>query len=761
MGSVSWHTSAIVLALAVVACCADEDESLPALEDVAVPLVGPGEDTIVSTDLFASVSECDVYHRGVLLDLGSRAMGGRYGYGIFPGGESRDVIADGATWARVDSRMLSIQFFQPEEQKVFVQARMRGLGSSRATVRLDGKAIEGIRFGRESIDIVTTSITEEPLSEGNHVVSFQFYGGKRDEPKAEIDWVRVGVPDNDPTTFAAPTVRDLAVSATVGGRPHRAIALRGPGRVRCAFAALDGMRLQTTIGYAGPGQGESRIHLIEPGKPPYLLHATKLGGEGKEAESVDLPLEGHAGRIVAVELVAEKTTPGGRILFGDPTLRIRAPGVPSRSAAKVVIVLVFTGADVDQLPPYQQQPTMPNLTTLAEQAVAFLNHRAPTSVSAGSMASLLTGLSPASHKVSDTGARLSTRFPTIGTIARDGRVATSMFTGNPTTFEAFGFAHGWDRYGEFTPVSGTSARAPLREAAAWVEERLEKEADRPLMVVIHARGGHPPWAVTAEQTKDLPPKEYAGDVNSRRGGQFLATERFRKGGHPRINAEDRVRIAAFAKLALEEEDALLGNLIALLREQEIWDSTMLIITSDVAMGGGSRIPFGDGEELGEDVLHLPLIVRFPGQRFGGSRVNVPTNATDIAKTVLAALRLDPPDTMAGRDLLEVAAHPGRFGTVPQFALREAQYSTRWGDWLLTGTSPKGPQFCTPGAATTCAIDESWQSPFFASWMWRMTYARIRDDESLLPVPSREPATLDPDTVAALMVWGNLEPKSGK
>ena len=766
MGAVRWDRAvALGLVLAAVGCCQEGDDTLPELpaDSAALPLPTDTDDTMMAVDLFESVAECDIYHRGVLLDLGSRAMQGRYGNNVFPAAEVRDLVREGATWARVESRNLSVSFNQLEQERVFVEARIRGLGSGQATVRIDGKVVGGLRFPRDNIEVLSTSTTEEPLSVGRHVVSLNFHRSKRDAPKAEIDWIRIGIPDNDPTTYGAPTLRDLAVDAAVGGRPRKALALRGPGRVRCAFTAREDMRLQTTIGYTGPGEGEARIQLIEPGKPAYLLHETKLGGEGKSADVVDLQLEGHAGEIVALDLVATKTSPGGRILFGDPALRVRRPDVPSRPKAKVVVLLVLTGASPGDLPPYEEISTMPAMTSLAAESVVFQRHRAPTSVTAGSMASLLTGLSPAAHKVADTGARLPVRFPTIGTIARDGRVATSMFTGNPTTFEAFGFARGWDRYAVLTPVSGTSAQAPLREATAWVDARLKEDEERPLLVVVHARGGHPPWAVTAEETKDLPPAEYAGNINSRRGGQVLEKERLRRYGRTRLTAEDRVRIHAFASLGLAAEDALIGRLVDVLREHEVWDSTMLVVTSDVAAGGGERVPFGDGEPLGEDVLDVPLVIRFPQHRFSGTRVQIPTSTMDVTRTVLAAMELEPSDPMQGRDLLEVAAHPGRFGTAPQFALWEGSYSTRWGDWILAGKSPRTPTFCTVVAPSIdCREDSTDQEPFFASWMWRMTYRHLRASEAALhPTPSREPATLDPDTVAALTVWGNMEPKSPK
>jgi hypothetical protein len=135
---------------------------------------------------------------------------------------------------------------------------------------------------------------------------------------------------------------------------------------------------------------------------------------------------------------------------------------------------------------------------------------------------------------------------------------------------------------------------------------------------------------------------------------------------------------------------------------------------------------------------------------------------DVARTVLASMGLDPPDEMEGRDLLEMAAHPDRFGQEPQFAVTGPTYATRWGNWLLSGTPPRSPKFCELLPGQECSEDISAQEPFFASWAWRMTLDHVRSSEtSLHPAPTREPATLDPDTTAALTVWGSLEPEPSK
>ncbi|HQK16943.1 MAG TPA: sulfatase-like hydrolase/transferase [Polyangiaceae bacterium] len=752
--------------LAVTGCClplsSSESTDSPAHSSSSSPPAPEASGMIVSEDLLASVARCDVYHRGAVIDMGSSLSHGRFDYSFDQPASVQDVQRDGATWGRIKGGVVSLRFEQLEDEPVFVETRIRGLDARAATVRIDGKAVGTLRFAREETQVVSTATSSEPLSAGQHLVSFQFHRSRKDKPVVEMDWIRIGLPDQDPTTYAAPTLRDLATDTMVGERPYRALALRAPGRVRCAIAATDTMRLQAMLGYAGAGEGEARIEIVEPGKPSVLLHAAKVGGEGHRTEGLDIPLEGLAGRIVALDLVAASTAPGGKVLFGEPMLRIRDPRIADRPDTKVVVLVVFTGANRTHLPGYATVETMPALSSVVEESVVFHQHRAPSTVAAGSMASLLTGYSPAVHKVTDSATRMPDRVSMLSAMGRDRRVATAMFTANPSTFEAFGFNQGWSHYRDFSPVSGASRATPLREAMAWLDNLLKKDKDRKIFLVVHARGGHPPWVGSDDDFKDLPPKEYVGPLTGRRGGQVLAKERNRRYGRAPMTAEDRVRVDAFVRLALRAEDAQLGQLVELLRQHRVWSSTLFMVTSDIAMGGDGRVPFGDGEPMGEDVLEIPLIVRFPGHRFGGSAVHVPTTAMDVARTTLQSLGLEPPEAMEGRDLFEIAAHPGRFAQAPQFSMTGAVYSTRWGNWLLTGVPPRAPKFCEVQPGLECTEDMAARESFFASWMWRLTFDHRQASERVFtPSAIREPATLDPDTVAALTVWGSLEPEPTK
>jgi hypothetical protein len=270
-------------------------------------------------------------------------------------------------------------------------------------------------------------------------------------------------------------------------------------------------------------------------------------------------------------------------------------------------------------------------------------------------------------------------------------------------------------------------------------------------VLVHARGGHPPWDVTPAEAAKLPPIDYSGQMEPRRGGQVIGRAR---GKHSRfrLSEADRTRMWAIYEQALAGQDRALGALVEALRKIDLWNDTLLIVTGDVPMNAEGRAPFGEGEDLSEPMLALPLMVHFPGNAHAGEKVAIPTQVSDLSRTALAALGLPIPEGIGGVDLFSTASSAMPPGGRPLYATLGSRYSMRWGDLVLFGVPGKPPQLCDLVSDPSCETDRHEKMPRAAQALWRATY----DAELALRARrlAREPATVDPDTAAALQVWGD-------
>lgn len=705
-------------------------------------------------EIASALSMCDVEHRGLLLDAGEEALVGRSGWDLAP--PQGVVVAEhgGATWARVSQRTLPLTFVLPESTRLFVSARALGKAARSASVYLDDQPLGTLTFSRAAPKVVSTGTTTLPADAGLHTVTLRFTGRARDdEAFADLDWIRIGVPDDSTVTFGALTTRDLVVpNAALSGVPHRAVALRAPGSLRCALRPAASSVLEVAVGMSSPGEGAVALAVTRDGQKPEIIAQEKITG-GEKAVWTDLraSLAPFAGQVVTLSLVAERAPKGGRLLFGDPRI-VDTSKAPSPSpAARAVVIVALNGVERTDLPPWSQASpeTLPALHDLAANGTVFTAHRAPSTVVATVMASLVTGLSPAAHTLTDPAMRVPETVTTMAEVARDAAVRTGMFTGVPYTFKPFGFAQGWEKVFEHAPTSGDAATMPLDSAAAWVTEMTREDANARILALVHARGGHPPWHVTPKELSTLQPTDYSGPIEPRRAAQTIAKAR-KKRNRDVLSQTDRDRIRALQMMALAGQDRAIGNLVTALRTAGLWDSTLFVVTGDVASGSSMNALFGDGLPLAEPLLGLPLYVHFPGGQHAGVKVDEPTDVVDVTRTALAVLGLDP-GKRGGRDLLQLASGVSFGPSQPQIATLDTTYSARWGSLVLTGRSGAPPFLCDLSLDPTCAVNRREQMPASVHALFRRIVAAERAARP--GAEQRELAAVDAETAALLKVWG--------
>jgi hypothetical protein len=301
----------------------------------------------------------------------------------------------------------------------------------------------------------------------------------------------------------------------------------------------------------------------------------------------------------------------------------------------------------------------------------------------------------------------------------------------------------------YSPVEGAPAVAPITEATRWTVDHM-KSVDARALVVVHARGGHPPWDVTINESAKLPPSEYSGPMEARRAGELIARARARHSRF-RLSENDRTRMWAIYEAALAGQDRALGQFVEALKKANLWDETLFVVTGDVSTGADSRAPFGDGEELAEPLLRVPLWVHFPGSALAGKRVTSPTAVTDVARSVLDALQLPSPDGFEGLDLFAIGSGAALPAGRPAFATLGSRYALRLGDMALSGTAGKTPTLCELSSDPNCEVDRFERMPRTGAFLFRLAFdAEMAAEKHRHP---REPATVDANTAAALQVWG--------
>jgi hypothetical protein len=710
-------------------------------------------------DLVNELAHCEVEHQGRLLDFGGTQPPAR-GFAAAQADAPPSIDRAGDSFERLFLRETLLDFWLDEPAEgLTVAVRVHSMLARSLYVAIDEKRLGAQKLTIGETRTISFASLSGSLARGRHRLSLRFTGAPRasKEPIADLDWVRVGPPLGSGESYAAPTLNDIVSDVVLDQVPKRSIVLRAPSVVRCFLRPAPDAKLKLGLGFWGAGRGTAEIALVSDEKPPRVLSTRKIsGGDGGSFTPVSLDLAPAAGEVVGLELRAVEGTRGGRVVFGDPIITRGSAQLPQTPAARTVVLVVLSSVDRGRLPPWGPTAAMPALADLAKHAVVFSAHRAPSGVAAASFASLLSGVSPAVHGIQRPGDKLRAKVATLAETLKEAGGRTALFSGVPTSFAPFGFTSGFDTFEALSPVADLPASEPLTRAQSFLEQELSGGGSSPHLVVVLLRGGHPPWDLTREEAALLKPPEYSGILDPRRGGIVLGALRDRaKKSARRIGEDDWVRLRSLHDAALAKQDTALAKLVAMLKAKGAWSDTLLIVTSDVGLGAGPEIPFDPSAPLTEDHLLLPLLVRFPGDALGGREVTLPTSAVDVATTVLKALRLElPPD--ARGDLFERGSGVASLRGDIDVASAGTDYSARLGGWLLRGTVGRTPRLCASEIDPACINDALDQRPDAARALWLLTFERtLAEARAAARLGPRERAELDPETLAALTVWGDV------
>ncbi|HEV8244677.1 MAG TPA: sulfatase-like hydrolase/transferase, partial [Polyangiaceae bacterium] len=536
-----------------------------------------------------------------------------------------------------------------------------------------------MRLNEDELRVIALPTFKEPLEAGRHRITLRFARPPRNNraPLAELDWIRIGGKDDPPGSYAAPTLTDIVSDVVLTQTPRRSFVLRASSTLHCFLRPSPDAKLKLWLGFWGAGSGVAAVTVVRDSGPPMTLQTRRLtGGDAAIWTPLELDLGEYSSEIIGLELTALEATRGGRVAFGDPVIVRSSAAVPEPPLARTAIMIVLGAVDRSLLPPWAATGQMTALGELARTAVAFSQYRAPTTLVPGVLATLLTGLPPRAHQLEQVSDRLAPGLRTLQRIVKEASGRTAMFSSVPTSFAPFGFDAGWDVFESFSPVSDQAAGEPFFRAARWLESELDNDAAGRRLVLIHARGGHPPWDISREEAQALKPPDYTGALDPRRGGIVLGGLRARNRRNVRrLTDDDWVRLRALVEASLVKQDQGIARLITVLKAKNAWDSALVIVVGDVAPPSAPELPYDPAGTLNEDRLAVPLLVKFPGGLLAGKEVNVGSCASDLPVTVLSALGLRAPNGMAGMDLFDraqgrteltgdaqVATLPGRYAT---------------------------------------------------------------------------------------------------
>jgi choline-sulfatase len=301
----------------------------------------------------------------------------------------------------------------------------------------------------------------------------------------------------------------------------------------------------------------------------------------------------------------------------------------------------------------------PALDLLAEQGIRFTQAFTPSPITNSSHTSIMTGLLPSSHGVSDFGVPLAAKYPTLAELLTKGGYTTAAFIGAvilDSKILAPGLDRGFEFYDNFPEHTTTKSRwGRLERRGMEVEERAESWLN------THSAGEHFVWLHFYDPHDPYEPPPPYSEIY-----------------------KDRLYDGEIAYA-----DSALGRFLAYLKKRGWYEGAMIVVVGDHGEGLGEHHEDTHGIFLYDSTTHVPLIVKLPDEREAGRTVEAEVQTTDIMPTILSLLGVAAPANLDG-DSLE----PFLTGVAaaPRTVFGETEYPLRFGWAPLRSIRTEGFKF---------------------------------------------------------------------
>lgn len=293
---------------------------------------------------------------------------------------------------------------------------------------------------------------------------------------------------------------------------------------------------------------------------------------------------------------------------------------PPVAVPRVILISIDT-CRADRLSCYGYRTyTTPYLDALAEESLLFTHALAPSPLTRPSHATMLTGANPPYHGVHANGFSWlgKSNFTLPERLAQHG-YPTAAIVSTFVMDSQFQLDQGFDTYDDdFDPPT---AEIPFPErtgdqatqlACQWLTEHQKG----PFFLFLHYYDPHDPYEPPEPFDSQFPNDPYVGEI-------------------------------AFT-------DHCIGRVIERLKSLDLYDSTLLIVTSDHGESMGEHGELTHAFFIYQSVIHVPLIVK-PARQIAGCRVDQVVGLVDIAPTILNHFDLPLTRDLVGIDLLSFLA----------------------------------------------------------------------------------------------------------
>jgi arylsulfatase A-like enzyme/Tfp pilus assembly protein PilF len=357
----------------------------------------------------------------------------------------------------------------------------------------------------------------------------------------------------------------------------------------------------------------------------------------------------------------------------------------------------------------------PALDQLAAQGIRFTQAFTPSPITNSSHASILTGLLPGSHGVSDFGVPLVAGHTTLAQLLQKRNYRTAAFIGAvilDSKTLAPGFERGFDFYDNFPAQTESKSRWGRierrgMEVVQHAETWLSAHSAGPHFVWLHLYDPHDPYEPPPPYSTTYKDRLYDGEI-------------------------------AYA-------DSALGHFLAYLKKQGWYEGALIIVVGDHGEGLGEHHEDTHGIFLYDSTAHVPLVVKLPNQGDAGKTVDAQVRTIDIMPTILGLLGDAPPANLDGDSLEPFLTN---VAAAPRTVFGQTDYPLRFGWAPLRSVRTEGFKFIEAPKPELYDLHNDPGETHNHYEPWDETVQKLRKTLAELSARSPSPGKTSPATVSA-------------
>ena len=284
-----------------------------------------------------------------------------------------------------------------------------------------------------------------------------------------------------------------------------------------------------------------------------------------------------------------------------------------------VILISIDTLRSDRLPAYGYDAVAtPAIDRLRADSILFEQAFTQVPLTLPAHVSMLTGLYPPEHGVRDNaGYRLrSEGLPYLPEMLQELGYRTGAAVSAFVLRATAGLDAGFDFYDDHLRIGAKTLLSDVqrdgRDTLEAAREWLNSVAGEPFFFFFHIYEPHAPHA---------PPEPFASRYESGYDGEVAAS------------------------------DAVIGELLDELERLDVYDSAIILLTSDHGEGLYDHGDYEHGLLLYREALQVPLILKLPFSERSGTTVERVVGLIDVVPTIASLLEIELPDDLPGRSLL--------------------------------------------------------------------------------------------------------------